>query len=142
MDLPNFPGFGWLFQLGGRVWTAIRQNPCTIEKFHDTWDPPYLKFRIRNDSPTAVHIERLEINWKVTGRSDYNINEVAEFLKGDAVPKTYKPGESFDLGVLPGEWDGAKPEGVELKVFHNRSTHPEILRAKVKENAKGQWKWA
>jgi len=137
MDVPIF---GPLFAVFGRVWTAIRQNPCTIEKLDDPADAPRLKFRVRNDSQRPVVIERLGFDWKLEGENDFNVSQMPmDTLLNPVASKTYGPGESFEVAVTPSMVEGV-PVEVRLTLFHNQAPRPAAKRAKVKRDAETrQW---
>jgi hypothetical protein len=140
MDIPIF---GPLFAVFGRVLTAMRQNPCTIEKLDDPTDAPRLRFRVRNDSSQPTRMERLHLNWKLKGDREFTHSEVPmDILLSPITPKTYAPAEDFTVGVMPSQIEG-DPVEVQLEVYHNRAPKPAVRVAKLKRDPKTRnWVWA
>lgn len=108
-----------------RVWTAIRQNPCTIEIIEESRDGGQW-VRIRNDSPLPTQLFSVSFLWGLGGEQRSYATPLVWVLSKHT-DQPLLPAHSFEHPVDAHEVGGT-PEWCEVTVVHNRSKYPERKR--------------
>ena len=124
----NFP-IPWAFV--GRVITALRENPCTIEEVQGKDGGQWL--RIRNDSKLPVQLFSTSFRWRLKHRREFDEHwtPMVWMLSFKHGGKVLEPGHSFEHPIDIHEIGKPVAEGV-ISVTHNRQPKPEEKRFGVK----------
>lgn len=126
MELP-FP-----FALLSRIWTAIRQNPCTIEILDPRDGDKGQWIRVRNDSTLPVQLFDVSFAWRLKGRSKFDeFHTPLVWVLSERPKRPLEPGHSFEHPVDAHEL-GEAVEECRFSVRHNRSRHEEVKRFRVR----------
>ncbi len=117
--------------LFGRVFAAIRENPCAIEEIDGRDGGQWI--RVRNDSKTVVQIFGVSFRWRLKGRKEFDefwtpLVWVLSFKHGG---KILEPGHSFEHPINVNEI-GKPVAACIISVEHNRQPKPEEKRFAVK----------
>lgn len=110
-----------------RVWTAIRQNPCTIEIVEESRDGKQW-LRIRNDSTLPTQLFGVGFVWGLGGE-ERSYSAPLVWVLSKHTDKPLLPAHSFEHPVDAHEVGGTV-EWCEIRVTHNRSKYPERKRFK------------
>jgi hypothetical protein len=105
----------------GRVWSVMRQNPCTIEIIDRSSDGQQW-IRVRNDSAYPTKLSSVSFTWGLGWtRRSYSIP--MPWLTSNHTDRVLAPADSFEHPVNAHEI-GEVAAWCEITVHHNRSAHP------------------
>lgn len=114
----------------GRIWTAIRENPCTIEEVEGKDGGQWI--RVRNDSKTVVQLFDVSFRWKPKGSSEFSVfSTPMAWLLSKQVDRALEPGHSFEHPINAEELGKPMAECI-ISIRHNRQPKPEEKRFAVK----------
>lgn len=116
----------------GRIWRAIRENPCTIEIVEGIGGDPRQYIRIRNDSPYPVQLFGASFRWRLKDSSKFDRFDMPMvWLLSERTRQPLEPGHSFEHPVDAHELGKPVAECI-IAIEHNRQPKPEEKRFAVK----------
>lgn len=107
-----------------RIWTALRQNPCTIEIIDCLPHDGRQWIRIRNDHFAPIQLFDIDFEWTLKGeKKPSNFHTPLVWVLSSHIKSSLLPGQSFEHPVDAHEISDEVIR-CRIKVHHNRSKYP------------------